>query len=90
VQFDWDDENINHLAWHTVEPDEVEAAFADPDRVAREAYNTPTERRRGIIAVTDDGRLLTVIYTVRRGMVPLVSAWDADERDARRYDRRRR
>ncbi len=89
MQFDWDDENIGHLAWHTVEPDEAEAAFADPDRVLREAYNTPTERRRGIIGATIDGRLLTLIYTVRQGRIRVVSAWDADDRDARRYDRRR-
>ncbi len=89
MQFDWDDENIDHLAWHMVEPDEVEAAFADPDRVSREAYNTSTERRRGIIGATNDGRLLTIIFTVRRGRIRVVTAWDADDRDARRYDRRR-
>ena len=47
------------------------------------------ERRRAIIGATDDGRLLTVIYTARRGMIREVSAWDADDPDARRYDRRR-
>ncbi|MGE3599973.1 MAG: BrnT family toxin, partial [Dehalococcoidia bacterium] len=67
-----------------------EEAFEDPGRVVREAYNTPMERRRGIVGVTRDGRLLTVIYTIRRGMIRVISAWDADERDARRYRRRRR
>lgn len=32
-------------------------------------------------------RVVTVIYTARHGMIRVVSAWDADERDARRYDR---
>lgn len=90
MQFDWDDDNIDHVTLHAVEPDEVEEAFEDPDRVVREAYNTPTERRRGIIGMTVDGRLLTVIYTIRREMIRVVSAWDAAERDVRRYDRRRR
>ena len=89
-EFQWDDANIDHLALHHVEPFEVEEAIADPYRIARQAYNTPTERRRAIVGATEAGRLLTVIYTHRQKVIRVISAYDAGERDARRYDRARR
>jgi uncharacterized DUF497 family protein len=50
--FDWDEANIDHIADHDVAPFEVEEAFTDPDRIAAEAYNTPTERRRALTGAT--------------------------------------
>ncbi len=87
--FEWDEANIDHIADHSVEPVEVEEAFADPDRVAAEAYNTATERRRALTGATEAGRLLTVVYTRRHGPIRVVMARDADDREAQRYDRRR-
>ena len=85
MRFEWDDANVRHIAAHGVTPAEAEEAFADPLRVGRTAYNTPTEERDGIVGMTGAGRLLTVIFTVRRGAVRVISAHDADARDRRRY-----
>ncbi len=30
---DWDEANIGHIAAHAIEPDEVEEALRDPNRV---------------------------------------------------------
>jgi uncharacterized DUF497 family protein len=87
--FEWDDGNLPKIAFHRIERDEVEDAFTDPDRVARDASNTPIERRRALIGATEAGRLLTVIYTMRGSRYRVITAYDASERDARRYDRRR-
>ena len=88
MEFDWDAANIDHIARHSVEPDEVEAAFADPRRMAEEAYSVPGERRRAVIGVTDAGRLLYVVYTMRRGAIRTVTARNANARQRRRYGRR--
>jgi uncharacterized protein len=90
ASFEWDDANIDHVAEHDVEPHEAEEALSDPDRVRAEVYNKPNERRRAFTGVTEEGRLLTVVYTLRRGMIRVVTAREADERETRRYDRRRR
>jgi len=86
--FVWDAANIEHIAQHDVEPDEAEDAFADPNRLSREAYNTPTERRRAIIGRTAGGRLLDVVYTRNGRFVRIVTAHDAGPRATRRYERR--
>lgn len=88
--FDWDDANVEHIDAHRVTPGEVEQAFDDPDRVPADAYNVATERRYAFVGTSGEGRLLRVVYTERRGMIRVISAFDANARDARRYDRRRR
>jgi uncharacterized protein len=88
--FDWDDEtNVVKVTGHGVEPTEAEEAILDPDRVATRAHSTPTERRRGIIGMTEAGRILVVIYTTRQGSIRVVTAYDAPERLKRQYRRMR-
>jgi uncharacterized protein len=56
-EFDWDDDNIEHIARHGVEPEDAEEAVGDPGRVTR--------RRRGgrlvVIGATEAGRVLVVV-----------------------------
>jgi uncharacterized DUF497 family protein len=63
----------------------VEEAFYDPRRIARSAYNTPAERRSAIIGATTAGRLLFVVFTLREGLVRVVTARDATPAERRRY-----
>lgn len=83
--YQWDDANVDHVAEHDVEPWEAEQALADPRRVRTTAYNAATERRQGYIGVTEDGRVLTVIYTVRGNRIRIVTARDASDAEYDRY-----
>ncbi len=87
--FDWDDANVGHIAAHGVTPEEAEEAILDSRRIRAPATSTPSERRRAIIGMTDVGRVLLVVFTVRRGMLRVVTAYDADEQQRRQYRRRR-
>lgn len=44
-EFEWDEDNVEHVEEHGVALEEVEEALADPDRVGVPAYNTSRERR---------------------------------------------
>ncbi len=44
-EFDWDDNNIEHIARHGVEPWEAEEALLDPDVIGTDAYNMRGEVR---------------------------------------------
>lgn len=90
MEFEWDDANLEHIALHGVEPEEVEEAFGDARRIGIDVYNTATERRRGLLGQTEDGRLLFVVYTGRAGAIRVVTARDASERHHRRYARNTR
>jgi uncharacterized DUF497 family protein len=85
--FDWDDANIDHIARHHVRPEEAEEALTDQRRLGAPAYNVDDERRRAILGATADGRLLFVVFTIRRGLLRVVAARDATRAQRRRYKR---
>lgn len=88
--FDWDAANEGHIARHGITPEEVEQAWTDPRRVRAQAYPTPTERRHAVVGATEGGRVLFVVYTLWRGMVRVVTAYDAEGPERRRYRRGQR
>jgi len=89
-EFDWDDEVEDHIAAHGVTPEEAEEAVLDPRQIPDVAYSTPTERRHAIIGATEAGRILFVVFTLRRGRVRVITAFNAPRRARLRYRRRRR
>jgi uncharacterized protein len=84
VEFDWDDANIEHIAEHNLEPQEVEEAFYHRN-IPAPAYNVPSEKRLGLIGATDAGRIHYVVYTKRAGKIRVVTARDAKASEKRRY-----
>lgn len=96
IEFEWDDVdnpagNVAHLAErHGITPDDVEEAMADPRRFPAPAYSMDTERRRGMVGATTDGRILFVVYTQRGNKLRVISARRADDWQQRQYRRRRR
>lgn len=88
TDFQWDDANIEHIALHGITPEEAEEAATDPRRVPTDAYTAANgERRRGLIGKTQDGRILTVIYTSRGGAFRVITAWDATINEKKSYRR---
>lgn len=87
-EFDWDDDNIEHIARHGVEPWEAEEALLDSHRVGTDVYNVPGEIRWGAVGATDAGRILAVVFTRRHDRVRTIMARDAEDREKRRYRRR--
>jgi uncharacterized DUF497 family protein len=88
VELEWDDANLEHIALHGIQPEEVEEAFADSRRKSADAYSVPGERRAAILGRTDDGRLLYVVFTRRSGHIRTVTARDATDRERWRCERR--
>jgi uncharacterized DUF497 family protein len=74
MQFEWDDANIQHLGEHGVEPDEAEDCFYNP-ATEPELQKVNGEPRFRFEGSTDSGRLLTVVYTLRRGRVRVITAF---------------
>lgn len=89
MDFDWDDDNVEHMSGHGVEPEETEEALLDPHRRPEAAYNALGERRYAGLGRTEDGRLLFVVFTRRGGALRVISARDATDAEKRRYRRRR-
>lgn len=87
-EFEWDEDNGDHIARHGVEPWEAEEAIADGGRASLSARG---ENRAGVIGMTEDGRVLVVIVERQAGPVRrVVTARGATENEKRIYRRRNR
>ena len=86
VEFDWDDHNIEYILEHGIESYEAEQVFEDMDRCSLNAHSG----RKKLVGMTDDGRILTIIYEMRGKKIRVCTGWDAAEYERKSYNRRRR
>lgn len=84
--FDWDEDNIEHIARHGVETWEAEEAAMDSGRVPFPAHGG----RVGVVGATEDGRVLVVILDRKGGTRRIITARDAGKNEKRSYRRRNR
>jgi uncharacterized DUF497 family protein len=76
VEFDWDTENRKHLAVHRVTVREFE--FLIQNSPLELAYDlVEGEERYRSVGLTESGRLLVAIWTLRNGKVRAVTAFPA-------------
>ena len=82
--FDWDDDNILHIARHQYSPEEVEEVFVGNHKVRR-------ARQKLYIALgeTLDGRLVFVVFRrLPKGVVRVITARDMDGAERRIFRRK--
>jgi uncharacterized protein len=77
IEFEWDRDNLQHIAEHNISPDEVEFVLNGftLDLGYQDAYDD--EERFGEVGVTASGRFLIVITTWRDWRLRVVTAFDA-------------
>lgn len=80
AKFDWDDANTEHIARHGVTPEEVEQAFANRPLVVLAAQKRRGEKRMLCAGLTDAGRGLQFVYTLRRGRIRVITAHTAKKK----------
>jgi uncharacterized DUF497 family protein len=86
--FDWDDDNVEHIARHRVAPWEAEEAALDPEGVTIRGGRSG---RVAVIGMTEAGRVLVVaLDRGDRGVWCVVTARNASQNEKRLYRRRRR
>ena len=88
IEFDWDAMNSKHLAEHKVTAREFESVMQNsPLDLAYEVVDG--EERYRSVGITDAGRLLVAIWTLRDGKVRAVTAFPASAVYKRFFPRRR-
>jgi uncharacterized DUF497 family protein len=80
VKFDWDDANTGHIARHGVTQQEVEQAFANNPVVVLATQKRSGEERVLCAGLTDAGRPLQFVYTMRRSRIRIVTAHTAHKK----------
>ena len=92
---EWDDDDIEHIAHHGVEPEEVEEIVYEdchPSWVVRGGRRGVRELRRILFGQTCAGRYLVAVIApyAQRGVWRAVTARDMERQSRRRYQQWRR
>jgi len=84
IEFDWDYENKKHLDAHNVAPAEFEQLLNnDPVDLSFELIDS--EERYRSVGVTNAGRLLSAVWTIRKGKVRAITAFPAAVSDRKAF-----
>lgn len=81
--FEWDEQNIEHLALRHILPAEAEQVIFNRP-LDLDSYLRNGEERTVQIGETHAGKILIVVSTMRDAKIRVVTAWPAKER-LRRY-----
>lgn len=84
-EFEWNENNIEHIARHGVSPDEVEDVAFDDEPWIRKGR----KKTRYMLGYTVAGRYLFTVYTLKdKGVAKVITSIDMDKRTRRLYQRR--
>jgi uncharacterized DUF497 family protein len=84
-EFEWDDNNIEHIARHGVFPDEVEDVAFDDDPWIRKGR----KGTRYMLGYTVAGRYLFVVYVLKgKGIARVITSMDMDDKTKKFYKKR--
>lgn len=86
--FDWDADNLTHLAEHEVSPDEFEQVVeSNPVDLDYQVANS--EDRILQVGITNAGRILTILSTVRGSRIRPITAFPSTKRQIQAYFKHR-
>ncbi len=84
-EFEWDDNNIEHIARHGVFPDEVEDVAFDNNPWIRKGR----KGTRYMLGYTVAGRYLFVVYVLKgKGIARVITSMDMDDKTKKLYKKR--
>ena len=87
VGFDWDAGNRDKNLKHGVHLRECEQVFFNqPLVILDDPKHSIAENREAAFGRTDQGRTLVVVYTMRFGLIRVISARDMNRREQQFYE----
>jgi uncharacterized protein len=87
VEFDWDKGNTSKNVKHKVEDKEAEEAFFDEaKKTFKDHVHSGKEERFRIVGKTKKGRILFIVFTIRKNKIRIISARDINRKEVRLYE----
>ena len=88
IVFEWDSGNkIKSLAKHGITNQEAEETFFHYKLVVADQRHSKTEARFGLYGKTNKGKILFIAFTIRDGMVRIISTRSADKKERKIYEK---
>ena len=89
LEFEWDEGNI-HKSYmkHGILPNEAEEIFVDNHVIVYDdKTHSVVEKRFVAVGKSKGGKLLFIIYTMRKEKIRVISARPADKKERRLYEK---
>lgn len=88
IAFEWDRGNTDkNLLKHNVTNKEAAEIFSNEQKfLFRDERHSQGEERYGIFGQTDKGRKLSVVFTVRKDKVRIITARDMSKKERQAYE----
>lgn len=87
-EFQWDKGNKDKNLKHEVTSEEAEEVFqAEKKFIFKDELHSKKEERLRILGKTKVGRLLFIVFTLRRGKVRVISARDVNKKEVLLYEK---
>lgn len=90
LSFEWDKGNIEkNLKKHKITNKEAEEIFFNnPLEIFADIKHSQIEKRFEAFGITNDGRWLTVIFTIRESKIRVISARNQNKKEGREYEKK--
>jgi len=83
-EFDWDQDNEQHLARHGISRSDAEDVLFG-NHTLLEYQTEGSEQRWVAVGATRTGRILSIVFTVRHEAMRPITGWEADKETADLY-----
>jgi hypothetical protein len=88
IEFQWDSGNSHKNEKHKVVKTEIEEAFNDHNKVMSPDHkHSKSEQRYILLGKSKKKRLLYIMFTVRKGIVRVISARDINKKGVYLYEK---
>ncbi|KAA3663173.1 MAG: BrnT family toxin [Calditrichaeota bacterium] len=87
IGFDWDDGN-SEKNWirHQVSRNESEQVFFnEPLIITDDKKHSQIEKRWYLLGISDTGRLLFIVFTIRKDLIRVISARDMNKKEREEF-----
>jgi uncharacterized DUF497 family protein len=87
LEFDWDKGNIGKNIKHKVKDKEAEEVFFDEKKKTfKDKLHSKKEERLRVVGKSEKGRLLFIVFTVRKNKIRIISARDINKKEVCLYE----
>lgn len=83
--FDWDQGNLEHIKKHKVTYNECEDVFYNDPIYFEDTKHSADEERHLAYGVTNDEKLVTIVFTIRNGKVRIISGRKQNKKEKAIY-----
>ena len=86
-EFEWDDGNIDKNKKHNVDDKEAEEIFLDlKKKTFKDHLHSNGEERFRVVGKTKKGRLLLIVFTMRKSKIRIISARNINKKEVYLYE----